>query len=132
LTEADGLVLQDPEGVPLAALTVRERWHTDGAWHVAGEVTELGRPEHGPFRKLRRSPVDVRASLPSDPVLAVVTDRPLHGRQLAEVRHAAAALDASVLVLPVVAGARPEALVRAVLAVRDELPQGTHVVPVRL
>src|SRR5262249_20973727 len=112
----------------------------------------LREPEHGPFRKLRRRPEDVRAELagpgrdpagepPGEPsggnVLAYVTRRPLNRRHIGQLRHYAGQLNARLLVLPLVCGpaeivTRPEALVRAVLAARQHLPAGTLVVPVPL
>jgi sulfate adenylyltransferase len=119
---------------------------------LAGPVTALREPEHGPFRKLRRRPEDVRAELagpgrepagePSgEPsggnVLAYVTRRPLNGRHIGQLRHYAGQLNARLLVLPLVCGPaeivpRPESLVRAVLAASQHLPAGTLVVPVPL
>jgi sulfate adenylyltransferase len=136
---ADHLVLQDPEGSPLAVIEITERnGDEDGAsLRLAGPVTALRAPEHGPFRALRRSPADVRAELGSGPVLALATRRPLGQRQLGQLRHLADQLRARILVLPLVAGpadlvARPEALVRAVRAAARQLPGSTLVVPVPL
>ena len=60
---AGRLVLQDPEGSPLAVVEITERVLTAGGSSVrlAGPVTALRPPEHGPFRALRRTPADVRA-----------------------------------------------------------------------
>src|SRR5208282_4664633 len=65
---ADSLVLQDQEGSPLAVLSITERLGppgaaADGLVRLAGPVTVLREPEHGPFRQLRRRPEDVRAEL---------------------------------------------------------------------
>ena len=141
--DADRLVLQDPEGSPLAVLSITERLTTPGAGLVrlAGPVTALREPEHGPFRQLRRRPEDVRAELAggdgSALVLAYATRRPLNQRHIGQLRHYAGQLSARLLVLPLVSGpaeivTRPEALVRAVLAARQHLPAGTLVVPVPL
>jgi sulfate adenylyltransferase len=70
-------------------------------------------------------------------VLALATRRPLHRRQIGQLRHFADQLRARLLVLPLVTGPadvvlRPEALVRAVLATRQHLPAGTLIVPVPL
>ncbi len=131
LSGADALTLQDPEGAPLAALDVRERWRRDGVWHLAGPVQRLEEPAYGAFRRLRRTPAGVVAEL-GGPALAVVADRPLLRPDAAAVTRAAESLDARVLVLPLLTVPRADALVRAVLAVRDELPAGTLVVPVPL
>jgi sulfate adenylyltransferase len=152
--DADRLVLQDPEGSPLAVIEITERIDADGterskagdierskandtALRLAGPVTALRPPEHGPFRALRRRPADVRAELGSVPVLALATRRPLGQRQLGQLRHLADQLRARILLLPLVAGradlvVRPEALVRAVRAAARQLPDGTLVVPVPL
>jgi sulfate adenylyltransferase len=139
--DADRLVLQDPEGSPLAVMEITERSDADdadgAALRLAGPVTALRAPEHGPFRALRRRPADVRAELGSVPVLALATRRPLGLRQLGQLRHLADQLLARILLLPLVAGpadlvVRPEALVRAVRAAARQLPDGTLVVPVPL
>ena len=161
--DADRLVLQDQEGSPLAVLSITERRSApeaanDSLVRLAGPVTALRQPEHGPFRQLRRRPEDVRAELTGTAessagaefspgiespdgaggnVLAYATRRPLNKRHLGQLRHYADQLHARLLVLPLVCGpaeivTRPEALVRAVLAARQHLPAGTLVVPVPL
>ena len=144
--DADRLVLQDPEGSPLAVLSITERRTAPaapGLIRLAGPVTALREPEHGPFRRLRRRPQDVRAELaaaggsPGDNVLAYATRRPLNQRHIGQLRHYAGQLNARLLVLPLVSGpaeivTRPEALVRAVLAARQYLPAGSLVIPVPL
>jgi sulfate adenylyltransferase len=166
---ATRLVLQDPEGSPLAVLTITERtllapslpggpippdppWEEatppnppgsgdSGLVRLAGPVTPLREPEHGPFRQLRRRPEEVRAELTGGSatgnVLAYATRRPLNKRHIGQLRHYAGQLNARLLLLPLVSGpaeivTRPEALVRAVLAARQHLPAGTLVVPVPL
>ena len=138
--DATRLVLQDPEGSPLAVLSITERAPISpgsgdsGLVRLAGPVTALREPEHGPFRQLRRRPADVRAELaggsPGGNVLAYATRRPLNKRHIGQLRHYAGQLNARLLVLPLVCGpaeivTRPEALVRAVLAARQHLPAGT-------
>ncbi|URN06536.1 hypothetical protein LUW74_26635 [Actinomadura madurae] len=58
LTEHERVVLQDPEGVPLAVLQVTETWQdpTTQAWRLAGPLEALRAPAHGPFHSLRRRP----------------------------------------------------------------------------
>jgi sulfate adenylyltransferase len=125
------LVLTDTEGAPVAAVDVVEVWPTrDGMAGVAGRVRRIGDGGHGPFRRLRRTPADVRELLPSGRVLGVFADRPLHRPQLAQIAHAARTLAGHLLVLvPVAApspdGLAPEALVRCVLAARDRMPAVT-------
>ena len=157
--DGDHLVLQDHEGSPLAVLTITERvpLPAEAEWvRLAGPVTALREPEHGPFRSLRRTPAEVRAELGDAPaVLAYATRRPLHRRHIGQLKHYADMLSARLLVLPLVAGSsaglgrvgpsgtpasvtptgrvtRPDALVRTVLAASQHLPAGTLVVPVPL
>ena len=61
---ASHLVLQDQEGTPLAILQITEQLPIRGysygeqalsGWRLAGPVTPLREPEHGPFRRLRRT-----------------------------------------------------------------------------
>ena len=137
---AKRLVLHDQEGSPLAVVTVTERSAAEpdgGTVRVAGPVTALRVPEHGPFRALRAAPADVRATFGESPVLAYATRRPLGQRQIGQLRHRASQLRARILLLPLIAGPaglvnRPEALVRAVRAAAGQLPPGTAVVPVPL
>jgi sulfate adenylyltransferase len=137
--DASRLVLQDPEGSPLAVLEITERVTagSGNAVRLAGPVTALRPPEHGPFRVLRRAPAEVRAELGTGPVLALATRRPLGQRHIGQLRHLADQLRARILLLPLVAGPsdvvrRPEPLVRAVLAAAKQLPSTTLVVPVPL
>ncbi len=146
--DADRLILQDQEGAPLAVLSITERrilYSPGGAGYptdpllmrLAGPVTALREPEHGPFRQLRRRPEEMRTEFPAGNVLAYATRRPLNKRHIGQLRHYAGQLGARLLLLPLVAGpsdvvTRPEALVRAVLAARQHLPAGTLVIPVPL
>jgi len=145
--DADHLVLRDQEGAPLAVVEITERADTDATGstiRLAGPVTALRPPVHGPFRALRRAPAEVRPVLSqgaqeesSTPVLALATRRPLGQRQIGQLKHLAGQLRARILLLPLVTGqadlvTRPEALVRAVLAAARQLPDGTLVVPLPL
>ncbi len=141
--DADRLLLQDPEGTPLAVLDITDRLPLDSEAgdvrlaRLSGPVTALRPAEHGPFRELRRRPLDVRAELVGTPVLGYVTSAPLHSRQIGQLRHAASQLKARLLLLPRVAGPaeivhRPDALVRTVRAAARSLPPGTLVIPVPL
>ncbi|MBE1534085.1 adenylyl-sulfate kinase [Actinomadura algeriensis] len=132
LTEHDRIVLQDPEGVPLAVLTVEERWQdpTTGDQRLAGPLEALRSPAHGPFHSMRRRPDEME---PADgPVLAVATRDFLHRRQLGQIRQVAERLGARVLLMPLLGGRHDESLVRALLAVRRELPGDARIVPVPL
>jgi sulfate adenylyltransferase len=149
--DTDRLILQDPEGAPLALIRITERTNlgipaaasagaggaAGGLVRLAGPVSALRDPEHGPFRQLRRPPAEIRAGLPDGPVIACATRTPLHGRQIGQLRHLAGQMKARLLLLPLIAGpaglvVTPEALVRTVLAARQLLPSGTLVVPVPL
>ena len=136
--DASRLLLQDPEGTPLAVLDITDRTFTaPDLVRLGGPVTGYRPPEHGPFRHLRRSPAAVRDELAGGPVLAYVTSAPLHCHQIGQLRHAAGQLKARLLLLPMVAGpaevvGRPDALVRTVQAAARHLPPGTQVIPVPL
>ncbi|HEY7143456.1 MAG TPA: adenylyl-sulfate kinase [Streptosporangiaceae bacterium] len=142
--------LADPEGTPLAVLTITERTGLPAApgrggaagagplVRLAGPVASQRELEHGAFRRLMLTPAQVRGQLAEagdGPVLALATRGPLHRRQLGQLRHVAGQLKARLLLLPLVAGpaevvTRPEALIRTVLAAAASLPPGTLVVPV--
>ncbi|MEU8798011.1 adenylyl-sulfate kinase [Spirillospora sp. NPDC048819] len=149
LTEHERIVLQDPEGVPLAVLRVAEVWQdpTSQAWRLAGPLEALRAPAHGPFHSLRRRPDeltphdgDVPAESPEEGrpptspgnVLAVAPRGFLHRKQLGQLRQVAERLGAEVLVLPMLSGEHDECLVRALLGVRRELPDGARIIPVPL
>ena len=90
--DARHVVLQDPEGSPLAVLSVAERRAVfepaepgeAARVRLAGPVTALREPEHGPFRPLRRRPEDVRGELSGGPVLAYASWRPLNKRHIGQ------------------------------------------------
>jgi sulfate adenylyltransferase len=147
LVKEERIVLADPEGVPLAILESTETWKDTVAgasppdplrapattgWRMAGVVRPLRTPEHGPFRRLRRSPQDVRAELDGAVTLAVATRIPLHRRHLGQIRQLAEKLGARVLVLPLLGDGHDDALIRALLTVRRELPPDALIVPVPL
>ncbi len=142
---ADRVVLTDPEGTPLALLDITERselpaaaaGQDSGIIRLAGPVTGLREPEHGPFRRLMLRPADARAALGDGPVLAYATRGPVHSRQIGQLRHVAGQLKARLLLLPLITGpaqvvTRPEALIRAVLAAAANLPPTAMVIPVPL
>ena len=142
--DAGRVMLQDPEGTPLAVLDVTGRSLVPAATaggddliRLEGKVTAHREPEHGPFRRLQLSPAEVRAQLDDGPVLAFATRGPLNSRQIGQLRHLAGQLKATILLLPLIAGpadvvTRPEALIRAVLAAAASLPARTLIVPVPL
>ncbi|GGL11587.1 adenylyl-sulfate kinase [Planomonospora parontospora] len=115
----DRVTLRDPEGAPLAVLTVAER----SGGLAAGPVEALGAPEHGPFARLRRTPAEVREELAGREVLAVTMRGPLD--DLTEIEATAGELGAAVLLLPLAFGEGGPAVVRAALRARDRLAEGT-------
>jgi sulfate adenylyltransferase len=127
------LVLTDPEGAPMAAIDAVDIWPVRDGWRgVGGPVRKIGDGGHGPFRRLRRSPEEVRRLLPPGRVLGVIPDGPLHRPQLAQIAHSTRTLAGHLLVLlpmaePTPHGLPPEALVRSVLAARDRMPPATVV-----
>ncbi|WUH97535.1 adenylyl-sulfate kinase [Spirillospora sp. NBC_00431] len=132
LTGHERIVLQDPEGVPVAVLRVAEAWQdpTSQGWRLAGPLEALRAPAHGPFHGLRRRPDEIDHA--DGNVLAVATRVPLHRKQLGQLRQVAERLGAEVIVLPLLGGEHDESLVRALLGVRKELPDGTRIIPVPL
>jgi sulfate adenylyltransferase len=154
---SDRLVLADPEGTPIAVLTIRERTvlgpdmpradvlhpmalagpPQTSLVRLAGPVSASRVPEHGPFRRLMLTPAASRAELSGGPVLAFATRSPLTSRRIGQIKHSAGQLKAQVLILPLVGGhvdvvGTPQALIRAVLAAMPSLPPGARVVPVPL
>ncbi|HUR06835.1 MAG TPA: adenylyl-sulfate kinase [Nonomuraea sp.] len=123
----DEVTLLDPEGVPLAVLTVAER-EPDGL--TSGPVKGLGAPEHGPFARLRRTPAQVRDELDGREALAVTMRGPLD--DLTEIVATAKELDAVIVLLPLSYGETGPAVVRAALRAKEQLPEGTLVVSVPL
>ena len=138
----DRLLLADPEGTPIALLTIRERTvlgpgSRAGLIRLAGPVVANRPPEHGPFRRLMLTPAEARAQLGEGPVLAFAARGPLGSRLIGQLRHRAGQLGARILILPLVSGhpevvGSPQALIRAVLAATPSLPPGSLVVPVPL
>ena len=87
--DADHVVLQDQEGSPLAVLEISERTaRPDPAdplaaprlVRLAGPVTALRAPEHGPFRQLRRHPTMSATSCPASSRGATCLATPPGGR----------------------------------------------------
>ena len=120
----DAVVLADAEAVPLATLLVTEVAVDDAAGiaTLAGTPTPMAQRSAETFTRLRLTPGATRAQA-SGRVLAVPTRRPLHAHDLEAVAAAAVEQQAEVLVLALAAAgsARPDALVRALLAASHEL-----------
>ncbi|TDQ54854.1 adenylyl-sulfate kinase [Actinorugispora endophytica] len=135
LADAPGLVLTDPEGAPLAELKVAESHREGGSVRLAGALRPAAPPAHGALRPLRLTTGQVRADRPDPgrPMLAVVTDRPLHHRALALVRSALAAIGgAPELLVLIDAPLDGEGAAPAVLAARPLLPEHTRFAVVTL
>ncbi len=135
-TPATRILLADPEGTPIAIMTITNRTgQPDGTVRLAGPVAASRPPEHGPFRRLMLSPEATRAQLDDSPVLAFATRAPLGSRQIGQLRHLAGQLRAQILVLPLVSGraevvGSPQALIRTVLAAMPSLPPNSLIVPI--
>jgi sulfate adenylyltransferase len=131
----DRLVLEDDEGVPVALVDVTGTRPVDADRTLAaGTLTPLRPVTHGPFRRLRSTPAELRAAAP-DVGHVVTTDRPLTADELGSA--SAVALGRPVVVLALVGTGRaaypsPAGLVRALRAAQAELPDGSLVAPVSL
>ena len=69
--EHGALTLLDPEGVPVARLTVRDTYAAASGTGLAGPVAPLAHGEYGPFRQYHRSPAEVRNAFPNAFVVPV-------------------------------------------------------------
>jgi sulfate adenylyltransferase len=136
LREGASLALRDPEGVLLAALRVEDVFQPDlrrecGAvygstdrthpgvdqvlghdrlWCVGGNLEGLQTPAHYDFRSLRLTPAEVRAEferLGWRQVIAFQTRNPMHRAHRELTLRAAKALQANLLIQPVVGMTRP-------------------------
>ncbi len=153
------LALRDGEGVMLASLEVREAWNPDhaaeaehvfgtrdphhpgvaralrpaGPVRVSGRLEGLALPAHYDFRRLRLSPAEVRDQfrrLGWRKVVAFQTRNPMHRAHVELTMRAAAAVEANLLIHPVVGMTKPGDVdhytrVRAYQAVLDRYPRGT-------
>ena len=136
LGEGDAVVLTDPEGTPLARLDIEVVVvdADDGLLRLRGPVTALQPPEHGPFRRLRRTVEEVAAAVGDRAVVAVLVDQPLQAAHLDAMR--AIGDDRVALLLPLIGDRSPRlltpaALVRTTLAAAETLASAM-VVPVPL
>lgn len=124
------LDLIDPEGAPLARLTVTGRWDAGGGrTGLVGPVARLGHNEFGPFRRLHLTPAQVHERYDAAELLAVPIVRALTDDDLALISSAAAPRSLVSLLLPCVGDGMPSglsgpALVRTTLAAAGLL--GTH------
>ncbi|MDQ3483799.1 MAG: adenylyl-sulfate kinase [Actinomycetota bacterium] len=115
------LELIDPEGAPLARVTIEKTWGAgEERVGLVGPVERLSHDESGPFRRLHLPPARIHRSQPVGPVLAVPVHRPLTSADLAAIRNRADELGALVLLLACVGEGMPSgvsgpALVRVTL-----------------
>ena len=126
------LDLVDPEGAPLARLTVERTWSTteDDRVGLVGPVTKLAHNEFGPFRQLHLPPATLHESRSADSLLAVPVHRPLTDLDLDDIAQVAAGEGRAPLLLACVGdgmadGVSGPALVRATMAAATELDGGT-------
>ena len=138
LAGAERVLLTDPEGAPLAELWVSEQWAAeDGARFAAGEVELVRPPMYGVLRELRLTPAEVRGQhevgpFPDRPLMAVVTDRPLHHRALHQIRTCAEELGRAEVLVLIDTGLLEENTAGAVLAAEPLLPPRTTFVVLTL
>ena len=129
------LRITDAEGAPVAAVECRSLDPLGpDIVRVGGPVRRIADAAHGVFIGLRATPEQAKTTYSKSRVLAVVTDRPLHRPQLAQLARAAHNLAAHVLVM-IPTGDETNghpalrlptaALVRSVLAAKDRLPNAT-------
>ncbi len=126
------LDLVDPEGAPLARLTLERTWATSDEDRVGlvGAVAKLAHNEFGPFRRLHIPPETLHESRSADSLLAVPVHRPLTDLDLEVIARVAASGGRAPLLLACVGDGMPEevsgpALVRATLAAAAQLADGT-------
>jgi sulfate adenylyltransferase len=153
------LALRDAEGVMLAVLHIEDRWQADleheaatvfgttdrehpavnhllGAtrpWYVGGRLEGVTLPHHYDYRTLRLSPAEVRERFTRRGwrrVAAFQTRNPMHRAHLELTVRAAKAVEANLLINPVVGMTKPGDVdhytrVRAYQAIMDRYPLNT-------
>ena len=135
-TAAGHLDLIDPEGAPLARLTLEDTWDAgEGRVGLVGDVAALAANEFGPFRRLYRSPDDVHHEHPAEELLAIAVRRPLGAADIEHIDDAARDTGRTPLLLACVGDGMPQAisgpaLVRATEAAAGHLAAATALVVV--
>jgi sulfate adenylyltransferase len=135
-TGSGHLDLLDPEGAPLARLTLTGTWHAaDRRVGVVGPVEPLAHNEFGPFRRLHLTPSQVHENHDPDTLLAVPVTRPLTGDDIDTITREAATAHLVPLLLACVGDGMPQgvsgpALVRATIAAADLIDRAAPVVSV--
>jgi len=89
------LDLLDPEGAPLARLTLDGTWNAgEGAVGLVGPVERLAHNEFGPFRRLHVPPSELHRTRPADSLLAVPVTRALTSEDVEAIASAVESLAA--------------------------------------
>jgi sulfate adenylyltransferase len=130
---AGALELVDPEGVPLATVSVESTYEAGELTGIVGPVTPISHNEFGAFRRLYLSPIQVKERF-DERTLTVPVAGPLTDQDLEHLN--AEAKGNPILLLALVGTGTPEGmsspgLIRATLAAADLLPDA-HVVAVPL
>ncbi len=117
--EHGAVTLLDPEGVPVARLTVQDTYAAPRGTGLVGPVAPLTHGEYGPFRRYHLSPAEVRRTFPD--AFMVPVREPLTTQDVDEITaHAAESGRTAVLLVCTGPGGPRElsgpALVRATLA----------------
>ena len=117
--EHGGLTLLDPEGVPVASVTVRDTYAAPGGTGIVGAAESLAHGEYGPFRRFHLPPATVRAQ--HQQAFAVPIREPLTAQDVEDIALRAAESGRTPLLLVCTGPGGPlelsgPALVRATLA----------------
>jgi len=158
LSADDELALRDQEGVMLAVLTVGDIWEIDkdeeaakvfgttntehpavgylmssvGTHYVGGNVEGIQLPLHYDFRRLRKTPAEVRSAFSQrgwSKVVAFQTRNPMHRAHVELTIRAASEQNANLLIHPVVGMTKPGDVdhytrVRVYQSIRDRYEDG--------
>ena len=133
---AGHLDLIDPEGAPLARLTVEGSWDaTAGEVGIVGPVEPLAHNEFGPFRSLHLTPEQVHELHDIDDLIAVPVVRPLTYDDIAIINKAAEETGLLPMLLACVGDGMPEqvsgpALVRATIEAAALVETSVHTIAV--
>ncbi len=135
-TAAGCIDLMDPEGVPLAQLTVEASYaDAEGRIGLVGPVSRTAHNEFGAFRSLHRSPAALHDHRASSELLAIPVRRPITDDDVATIRQAADDEGLTPLLLACVGHDMPRevggpALVRVCLAAAEQIGRDAMVVAV--
>ena len=130
------IILADDENTPLALLTVTSNWRPDkdheaqsvfdtidkkhpavhylheqaGAWYLGGNITKLSTPTHYDFTEYRHTPAQLKQLFKIygwSKIIAFQTRNPIHRAHYELTLRAAEAVDAQLLIHPVVGMTKP-------------------------